>query len=487
MRTRTTTASPEQQQVFDEIQKGKGNIAVQATAGSGKSYTLLESLKIIPRLKKTVFLSFSNAIVNELKERVPSHVKACTLHSLGCRMIMAKFKGVKINKDKYYQLALAEFPKKDRNKETYRKCFIIVELCNYARLTLTPFNEESLRQLCDQYMIDADPESILVAEIILKKNTRLKSMSEIDFADMIYFPAVYLEIVNETFDYVCLDESQDCNAAQCSFIMNILKSNGRLIAVGDHFQSIYGFTGSSVNSFKEIQAKFTSKVLPLTVTYRCSKKVVELAQTVYPEVIQAHPEAIEGEVRQGELKEVQAGDMILCRNTRPLIACFFELIAQDKKAYIVGKDYEKGLIQLAESVVSNDAEQVIKNIDKKLDTLIADLKYSGVYNPKQSPKYQALLEKCEIIELILTRIEKPGMLVSKIQEIFREDVKAIRLMTIHRSKGLESNTVFFIETFEGDKLLPSKYAVQSWQVQQENNLLFVCYTRAKEKFIILNL
>jgi superfamily II DNA or RNA helicase len=67
MRTRTTTASPEQQLVFDEIQKGKGNIAVQACPGSGKSFTLLESLKLIPRLKKTVFLSFSNAIVNELK------------------------------------------------------------------------------------------------------------------------------------------------------------------------------------------------------------------------------------------------------------------------------------------------------------------------------------------------------------------------------------------------------------------------------------
>jgi hypothetical protein len=135
--------------------------------------------------------------------------------------------------------------------------------------------------------------------------------------------------------------------------------------------------------------------------------------------------------------------MILCRNTRPLVATFFQLIAQDKKAYIVGKDYEKGLIQLAESVVALDEETVIKNIDRKLTTLISELKQSGVYNPKQSPKYQALLEKCEIIELILQKIEKPSMLVSKIQEIFREDVKAIRLTTIHRAKGLEcQNRVF---------------------------------------------
>jgi superfamily I DNA/RNA helicase len=179
--------------------------------------------------------------------------------------------------------------------------------------------------------------------------------------------------------------------------------------------------------------------------------------------------------------------MILCRNTRPLIACFFSLISQNKKAYIVGKDYEKGLIQLAESVVSNDAEIICRNIDNRLKALFEDLKHDGVYNPRNSPKYQALLEKCQIIELILERIEKPGLLVSKIREIFAEDRKAVKLLTIHRSKGLENERVFMIETFEGEKLLPSKYAVMDWMIQQENNLLFVAYTRAKEKFIILNL
>jgi ATP-dependent exoDNAse (exonuclease V) beta subunit len=44
-----------------------------------------------------------------------------------------------------------------------------------------------------------------------------------------------------------------------------------------------------------------------------------------------------------------------------------------------------------------------------------------------------------------------------------------------------------LKTFEGEKLLPSKYAVMEWQMTQEANLLFVAYTRAKEKFIILNL
>jgi superfamily I DNA/RNA helicase len=131
------TASPSQEKVFSGIRDTKKDIAVQACPGAGKSFTLLEALKIIPRLKKTIFLSFSNAIVNELKHRVPQHVKACTMHSLGCRMIMARFKGINIDENKYFKLALDQFPVK--NKEVYKKCFTIQELCNYARLTLSDF------------------------------------------------------------------------------------------------------------------------------------------------------------------------------------------------------------------------------------------------------------------------------------------------------------------------------------------------------------
>ena len=480
-------ASTEQQLAFNEIKNGKGNVALQASAGTGKTFVLLESLKLIPRLKKSVFLSFSNAIVNEIKERIPSYVKASTLHSLGCRMIKAKYPSANITENKYFNLALQKFPKTERNKETYRNCYAIQDLCNYARLTLTPFKERALQQLCETYCLDAHDKCVSIAESILKSNVKA-NVIQMDFADMVTLPAMFPEFINETFDYIFLDESQDCNAAQTKFIQNILNpKGGRLISVGDHFQSIYGFQGSSIDSFKKIQEQFKATVLPLTVTYRCAKKIVELAQTVYPDVIQPHPDAIEGDVRQGSLMEAEAGDMVLCRNTKPLIASFFTLIANDKKAYIVGKDYEKGLIDLAETVSASDVEIVISNMERKLDNLLADLKFNGTFNPKVSPKYIALLEKCDIIELILNKIEKPSLLVSTIRDIFHEDKKAIRLISIHRAKGLESKRVFYIETFEGEKLIPSKYAKMEWELTQEENLRFVAYTRAKEQFITINI
>jgi len=76
-----------QQQVIDSIKSTDKNICVSATAGAGKTTVILECLRHIPKFKKSIFLSFSNGIVGELKQRVPIGVEASTLHSLGYRML----------------------------------------------------------------------------------------------------------------------------------------------------------------------------------------------------------------------------------------------------------------------------------------------------------------------------------------------------------------------------------------------------------------
>lgn len=479
-------ASESQQLVINEVKTGSGNVSVQATAGAGKTYTLLETLKVVPRFKKSVFLAFSGAIVKELKDKVPAHIKASTLHSLGCRMIYSKYPDCKLNENKYFSLALNMYEKK--TKEVYRDCYIIQDICNYARLTLTPFEYDSLNELCSKYMIESTPEMLTVAEIILEENTKNKFLSTIDYCDMIYYPANFESFINERFDYVFLDEAQDNNNCQTALIASILREKtGRILFVGDKNQSIFGFAGSGIDSFSLLQEKFKTKDLRLTITYRCSREVVKLAQTIYPEDIEAHENAIEGVVRRGELKEANEGDMIICRNTRPLIIAFFHFIQNNKKAYVVGKELEKGLIGLAESCMDYSTTGISLKLDKKLAELAEELKSEGVSKPFLHDKYVALLEKVEIVSLILSKVNHPLDLVSKIEEIFHPDKKAIRLLTMHRSKGLECNRVFYIETYNSEKLCPSKYALLDWQKIQEQNLLFVTYTRAKQEFVFVDL
>jgi hypothetical protein len=44
-----------QKQIFIDVNKGEGHTIVEAFAGSAKSWTILESLKYIPRGKKFYF------------------------------------------------------------------------------------------------------------------------------------------------------------------------------------------------------------------------------------------------------------------------------------------------------------------------------------------------------------------------------------------------------------------------------------------------
>ena len=62
-----------------------------------------------------------------------------------------------------------------------------------------------------------------------------------------------------------------------------------------------------------------------------------------------------------------------------------------------------------------------------------------------------------------------------IEEMFNEKAGGIVLMTMHGSKGLETDNVYIIRP----DLLPSPYATSEVAKKQEMCLEFVAYTRAK--------
>ena len=64
------TPSKYQKTVYLYMQRGKKNIVVDAVAGSGKSTTIVNALKLIPKNKSVLFLAFNKSIVDELKRKV---------------------------------------------------------------------------------------------------------------------------------------------------------------------------------------------------------------------------------------------------------------------------------------------------------------------------------------------------------------------------------------------------------------------------------
>lgn len=470
-----------QSAIYKVFQKTKRDINISAVAGSGKTTVLLNLLKFVPDNSSALFMAFNKSIVNELKNRNErSGVKIMTIHSYGWRSILMRYGGkVKMNPNK--SIAKAEQVLESHPEISVKKYgyyfFVVSKLLDLMRCNLTENSVEAILELSNHYDIDiSEYDAGIVKEAYMKS---YKDRSQFDFMDMIFVPIIEPTIRFQKFDYVFCDESQDFSIAQHEFIKNTLSRSGRLITVGDPRQAIYGFAGADADSYNRL-ANINGKAIkmPLSVSYRCAKNIVLKAQEIVPQISYA-PNAEDGVVRDGSLSEVEQGDWILCRNLKPLVQTYLWLLKNKVKSKIRGKDIGEGIIHLINKTRANTLSQLDKLLDTERDNLLRKLEKRGVKKPSLHPRVEALEQKVEVISCLAEEVGTVRQLVDMIEDIFSDDVKGIILSTIHKSKGLENERIFFL----CPELIPSKFTTQPWQYEQEDNLKYVAITRAKSELI----
>lgn len=482
-----------QEAIFDTVLTTDKNIVVNATAGSGKTFTAVEISQLIPTNKKVAFLAFNNSIVEELSMKLAPHIKCATLHSLGMNILMNFYKArLIVNEFKTFRFSEKYLKHLDR-KEKFRKQFLYRDVLDKMRMTMASINNSSIMNIAEYYDIPIELEDTDNIESILEDmkvyNYFLGTENNvIDFTDMIYLPVTQERLKLPRYDFTIIDELQDLNKCQQDFVKKLIGDKGRFIGLGDIFQCIYSFLGSDPGSFKSFATLPNTIELPLSISYRCSKAVTKEAQKICP-TIEAFERAEDGKVREGEFDEIKESDFILCRNNRPLVFAYFLLIQRGLKCTIRGKDIEQGLVNLIIKWKNKSTEIGIQKLNEELAVRALKLKDKGISKPQNNPAYVMLLEKINTIKMIIDfkRFAMMDQVINFIEEIFNDDREGVQLMTIHKSKGLESENVFLIESFEGKKLIPSQYATQPWELEQEKNLLFVAITRAKKKLVYLTL
>lgn len=480
--------TPEQKRIFLFVKKRPENILIKAYAGVGKTTTIVEAVKLLPKDKNIMFLAFNKHIQEELKTKLPEHVRCYTTYGLGMSAIKRKY-GNKIEFDEFKidKIILKKSKRwnledefNDEN-EISRYLDAIKKLVNFCRLTLT-LKPEFIPYIAERYDIKySKPKDIKRVLKVLDEATTDRRF--FDYTDMIFLPAIDNSIWMFPQDYVFVDEVQDLNKCQIRIIEKILKKDklsgkitGRLISVGDFFQGIYGFNCADEKSFEWFEKFPKTKTLPLSVSFRCSKNVIKKAQEIVPD-IKALDDAPEGIVRDGNvLEEAKSGDFILCRTTMPLVKLFFEFLVQKKKAVIKGRDIGLQLIDLIGKI--NNIPKLISFWEGELLSFRRELKSSGVLNPYEHSGYVALEDKITALLFLAKLCDSIEDLKDKIKIIFTNEIEGICLSTVHKIKGLEANRVFIIRP----DLLPMG-AQKSWQVIQEKNLQYVAYTRAKLELI----
>lgn len=485
-----------QKAIFDAIQFTTKNIVVRATAGSAKTTSIVEGAKKIPYGKKALFVAFNRHTVADLRSRLPETVDCATLHSVGCKAIYAAYDEVTISDNKQIKFIEPIFERVKDYREKWRKIYETDQLLSLVRATMTELNYEAIKLLGDRYALYPDDEIIyatVTSGIRFNSSTfdESKRKVNIDFQDMISLAANAKWIRIPQYDYVFLDEAQDCSRQDQLLIERMLKPvKGRLIAVGDGNQSCYFFRGSDINSFNYFETRPNTVSLPLTISYRCAKNIVSHAKNIYSE-IEPWEESPDGIVKTkgGVVDDIQNGDFVLARNLRPLVDVFLQLIAVDKKSTIIGKEFEKGLLTLLHGIPD---EKSIADLEVYFNDMISGVKSrlskQGFKNVNDHPKVEIIEEKVNVLKKLSERCGDVGELITLIMSIFSDDdVAPIKLSTIHKAKGKEANRVFIIDTYEGKKLIPNKYAVTKEMLIQEKNLSFVASTRAKRELIYLNL
>lgn len=456
------------------------------THNSGKTFTLCKLAEMTPPIKSSIFLAFNKSIAEELGQRLPRTVKAQTLHSCALSSLFKAFSlNFSLSDSKNFNLAKEKMEFKGVHPK--RIPGIIMKVCklyDLMRFNLVPDNIEAIIVLGERYGEEADEELAKRAIELRMLNKRIADnyflnggggKLPMDFTDMLYYATQYVHKEDfKQYNVVMVDEIQDLSPLQYQLIKMLKTPRGRLVGVGDEKQAIYGFQGSNLDTLNAIKNAPNTVTLPLSMTYRCARDIVDEACKVFPDGIVAAPGAEKGFVGEGAFTDAEEGDFILCRNNAPLVEAFITLLRKGKKCTILGKEFGDELVSIIDSV--DDVwglEKILLNLEEKLSK-------KGLKNPTKTEAYDKVNEKVNVLLSLYEYFGSLDKVRSVIYDIFVENTsRGIILSTIHKSKGLEADRVFFLEP----GLIPSKYAVTELAVYAEKCLKFVGITRARKELI----
>lgn len=491
--------------IYDFVEHGLGNAVISASAGSGKTYTIIKLLDYIPKDKKVLIVAFNRDIRQEIKAKVTNaghkNVQVDTFHSLGYKILNANFNRRFVNTDpneyKYSNYIsnnisqLSTINTFRLGKQFSQYLSNIQNLVNFGRCYLSE-TVEDLDKVCERYGIICIADEKEVAVKVLEWGE--KCLDEIDYTDMVWLPnTLHLDSKFYKYDWIIVDECQDLNMVEKDMLFTCRRMGTRMLFFGDKAQAIYSFSGADSEAFDKLRELEGTIQLPLSISYRCPKNIVEYVHYLVPTIEYDKKNKIKGEIiENANLSDVKDGDMILCRNNAPLAKIYIELLRNGVKTKILGKDYSANLSK----TIKNTKEELL-NVDLSMQGVFSKL-YDIFYylvettmHKQNITKEEALtsssiiakLDEIKVLEILSGGLTTSKELQERIKDIFTDNKESgIILSTIHKSKGLESPNVYIA----CKSLMPSKTAKQPWEIEQENNLIYVAYTRTKNKLGFLD-
>ncbi len=294
-----------------------GPLLILAGAGSGK--TRVVTFRIVNLINHGVDphailgLTFTNKAAHEMKERVKglthSHVTICTFHSLGVRILRESIDALGYGRDftiydeddieKVLKDTLSEF---SVDAKTDLKVFR--QLLTKAKNALISFEHAD------------NKENSLFPQIYTRYQTKLKECNALDFDDLLFLTIrlfrehlSILEMYQQRWKYLLIDEYQDTNQAQYEMIQQLARKSHNVCVVGDPDQSIYSWRGANIHNILNFEKDYpNAKVIRLEQNYRSRTNILEAANAVIRNNYRRFEKALWSDLGPGDRIKLYSAD-----------------------------------------------------------------------------------------------------------------------------------------------------------------------------------
>jgi DNA helicase-2/ATP-dependent DNA helicase PcrA len=355
----------------------------------------------------------------------------------------------------------------------------------------------------------------LAYAVFYEYERRKEAAGAIDFEDLLEL-AIRLYDEDETalmtfrdrYRAFTVDEYQDVNQLQQTLLDRWLGASDELCAVGDDYQSIYGFTGATPEHLLTLPSRFpAAQVFRLELNYRSTPHVLALANRLVPrlggseKVLRAtRPDGPAPELTACAGPEEQC-DAIVAR-ARALhaegvayeaMAILFRLNSRSAEleaalgdaeipfqgASLLARDAARGMLKVLRRHGEEPAAVAVREVARAQGWVAVQQSGLGEREQTRQSDLAFLVRLAEDFE------GDVAAFLALLEERFGTDGRerrGIHLLTYHRAKGLEFDAVF-LPRLE-DKELPARQAKTDAQRTEERRLLYVGLTRARRHLLV---
>jgi hypothetical protein len=468
----THTPTEEQSAAIDHcVGTSHHNLMLNALAGTGKSATL----KLIDKASKIhpcLYLVYNKRNADEAKAsgefRSTTLVKtfnACG-HGIWAQHIAPK---ITLDKDKrrtLWRKAVDDMTKAEASAAWHEYSVVMDGLEKAKSLGYVPkacklphqslIDRNSLHNAMDERPNDVASEII---DDILIESIKSAYSGNIDFNDQIYMPALFGGTFPK-FPRVMVDEYQDQSPVNHAMLQRLVK--GRLIGVGDPYQNIYGFRGAKAGGMTDAIKTYSMSELPLSVSFRCPQAIVEAARWRVPHFKWTKAGGSVRTLTTFLGDDFPLNSTIICRNNAPLLRLAFKLISAGKSVSVIGSELGPRLVG------------VMKKLgDSTLPRAKAFSEIESWREARLIAGSKSANDLADCMRVLCEHGDTLGAAISYAEHIFAQ-TGTIRLLTGHKSKGLEFDNVFWLDPWLcGDS-------------EQDKNLAYVITTRSQNSLTLLD-